>query len=62
MYSINISANMFTVRVFHACVEKNGLSHAHSTQDKGSILSPQKIAEALILLQISLNDKHYCLQ
>ena len=39
------------------------LTHGpYSTQDKGSILSPQKIAEALILLQISLNGKHYCIQ
>ena len=30
-----------------------------STQDKVSILPPQKIAEAFILLQTSLDDKHY---
>ena len=29
------------------------------TQDKVSILPPQKIAEAFILLQTSLDDKHY---
>ena len=33
-----------------------------STQGKGSILPPQKIAEAFILLQTILNDKNYCLQ
>ena len=33
-----------------------------STQDKVSILPPQKIAEAFILLQTSLDDKHYWIQ
>ena len=32
------------------------------TQDKVSILPPQKIAEAFILLQTSLDDKHYWIQ
>ena len=33
-----------------------------NTQGKGSILPPQKIAEAFILLQTSLDDKHYWIQ
>ena len=34
----------------------------HSTQGKNSILAPQKTTKAVILLQTSLNDKHYCVQ
>ena len=33
-----------------------------STQGKNSILAPQKTTKAVILLQTSLNDKHYCVQ